>query len=278
MIKTGLVGRSIMASRSPWLHEQEARHQGVALSYELFDFTETGRSDEDLGQLLRTLARDGYSGVNVTHPFKQIVMPLLDGLGDSAASVGAVNTVVIREGRLIGHNTDMSGFRGSFAHGLPGAAISDVVLLGAGGAGAAVGSALLSLGAAKLHVVDTDGARARDLCRRLQDHYGQGRTNPAPSIEDVAHLADGFVNATPIGMAAHPGLPLSAELIEPRHWVADVVYFPLLTELLRTARAKGCRTLDGSGMVIRQAAEAFTHFTGLPADVGRMEQSFLAEP
>ena len=85
----------------------------------------------------------------------------------------------------------------------------------------------------------------------------------------------GIVNATPMGMAAHPGLPLDPDLIEARHWVADIVYFPLETELLRVARQKGCHTLDGSGMVIAQAARAFAIITGHAANIDRMRQSFL---
>lgn len=133
MIRSGLLGRSILASRSPELHEQEAAAQGLDLSYELFDFSDRGWSDDELGTVMGRLAVEGFSGFNVTYPFKQAVVPLLDNLDESALAVGAVNTVAVREGRLIGYNTDMAGFRGSFLATLPGAGTGRIVQLGAGG-------------------------------------------------------------------------------------------------------------------------------------------------
>lgn len=276
MIRTGLIGRSILASRSPWLHEQEARAQGLELTYELFDFTARGLADGELGPLLRRLAAEGYSGVNITYPFKQAVTPLLDELDDSAASVGAVNTVAMRGGRLIGHNTDMSGFRDSLVEGLPGRKQDRVLQLGAGGAGSAVANALLSAGVGVLEIADMARERAEELAATLVARYGAGRA----LARDLAGLdlaeIDGVVNATPMGMAANPAPPLHVTLLEPRHWVVDIVYFPLETELLKAARVRGCRTLNGSGMVVAQAAAAFTIFTGRPADTTRMRASFAA--
>lgn len=275
MIRSGLLGRSILASRSPWLHEQEARAQGFELTYELVDFTARGLDDSALGETLAGLAADGFAGVNVTFPFKQAVIPLLDELAPSAAAVGAVNTVAMQGGRLVGHNTDMTGFGDSLVRGLPGAKLDRVLLLGAGGAGAAVATALLSRGVRLLDIADTDPARAGALAEQLNTQFGAGRAQ-VQSLDalDTAG-SDGIVNATPMGMAANPAPPLDPALIEARHWVADIVYFPLETQLLRTARTRGCATLDGSGMVVAQAALAFEIITGHPADVDRMRQSFL---
>ncbi len=275
MLRTGLIGRSILASRSPWLHEQEARAQGLDLSYTLFDFTAEGRPDSDLGPLLHELAGQGFSGVNITYPFKQAVIPLLDELADSADLVGAVNTVEMRGGRLIGHNTDMTGFQGSLSEGLPGAAMDRVLQLGAGGAGTAVGTALLSLGTGVLEITDIDPARAQELAVRLCERFGAGRAVAVAAASlDTARI-DGIVNSTPMGMAAYPAPAIDPALILPRHWVADIVYFPLETRLLSIARERGCRVLDGSGMAVGQAALAFTIFTGHPADKARMQASFL---
>lgn len=274
MLRTGLIGRAIKASRSPWLHEQEARAQGLALSYELFDFTERGLDDAELGPLLRRLAGEGFSGVNITFPFKQAVLPLLDELADCARSVGAVNTVAMREGRLIGYNTDKTGFELGLAEGLPDAELGRVLQLGAGGAGAAVASALLSLGVGRLEIADVDPARAEALAARLCAEQGDSRAVAVNQAELNTAEIDGIVNTTPMGMAANPGPALDPDLIAARHWVADIVYFPLETELLRIARSKGCRTLDGSGMVIGQAARAFAIFTGHEADQQRMRRSF----
>ncbi|HEX7885350.1 MAG TPA: shikimate dehydrogenase [Phenylobacterium sp.] len=275
MLRSGLVGRAIMESRSPWLHEQEARAQGVELSYKLFDFHEQGWRDEALPTLLSELRDQDYAGVNVTYPFKQAVIPLLDELAESAELVGAVNTIAMREGRLVGHNTDMRGFRDSFLEGLPGVALSRVLQLGAGGAGAAVATALLSAGVETLQLVDLDPARAEALAATLARRFGANRVVTVAAGSLSTQAVDGIVNTTPMGMAAYPESPIRPDLIAPRHWVADIVYFPIETELLRLARAIGCRTVDGAGMVIAQAALAFEIITGLPADKERMRESFF---
>lgn len=266
-----------MASRSPWLHEQEARAQGLELSYELFDFTARGMDDSELEPLLRRLAGQGHCGVNITFPFKQSVIPLLDDLAESAEMVGAVNTVAMREGRLTGHNTDMTGFRDGLTEGLPDRPLGHVLQLGAGGAGSAVANALLLMGTGLLEICDVDPGRALALAATLAQRFSSERV-AARGFGDIdTSRTDGIVNATPMGMAAHPAPPIAADHILPRHWVADIVYFPLETELLRIARSKGCRVLDGSGMVISQAAMAFEIFTGCRADQARMRASFLAD-
>lgn len=274
MIRSGLLGRSILASRSPQLHEQEAEKQGLELSYELFDFTDRGLADDGLPAILDRLRKDGFAGFNVTYPFKQAIMPLLDELAESAATVGAVNTVAIRDGRLIGHNTDMAGFRDSIEQGLPGVALGHVVQIGAGGAGSAVAHALLSLSVDKLDLVDLDIDRARDLRDQLAGRY-PGRQASAVALDAIdTRTADGIVNATPIGMNGKLGLPIPAELVESRHWLADIIYFPVETALLRVAKAKGCRTMNGVGMVVGQAARAFEIITGHVADSARMRGTF----
>ena len=275
MMLSGLSGRASMASRAPWLHEQEARAQGLALQYELFDFTARGLGDDSLGGIIETLRNHAYCGFNVTYPFKQQILPLLDALDTSAEIVGAVNTVAIREGRMIGYNTDMSGFHQSVVEGLAGAAMARVLQLGAGGAGAAVASALLRLGVERLDVVDIDTERARALAETLGRRFGGDRVRARADGDRATGTVDGIVNATPVGLAANPGMPIDPALIDPRHWVADIVYFPLETELLRVARSRGCRTLDGSGMVINQAAAAFEIITGSPANRQRMRTSFF---
>jgi shikimate dehydrogenase len=276
MLLSGLLGRSILASRSPWLHEQEARAQGAALTYELIDFTQRGLDDAALASVIDDVRHRGFAGFNVTYPFKQQAIASLDELDDSASIVGAVNTVAIREGRLIGYNTDMSGFRQSVVEGLDGAAMDRVLQLGAGGAGAAVASALLSLGVGRLDIADIDTVRACALAAMLSDRFGAGRVAVRTPEDRATDDVDGIVNATPVGLRSNPGLPIAAERIEPRHWIADIVYFPLETELLGVARGKGCRTLDGSGMVVNQAASAFEIITGMPADRDRMRSSFFA--
>jgi shikimate dehydrogenase len=278
MLRSGLIGHDILASRSPWLHEQEARAQGLDLTYELFDFTARGLAEDALGPLLRRLSEEGFCGANITYPFKSAVMSLVDASDEGAVTVGAVNTVAMRDGKLVGYNTDMAGFRDSFVRGLPSASLARVLQLGAGGAGAAVACALLSLGTQRLEVADVRRDRAEGLAARLRARF--------KNADVVARGVDaldtrgftGVVNATPVGMVSHPGSPLDARQLRPDLWLVDVVYFPLETQLLRQARDAGCRVLDGSGMVVGQAALAFEIMTGHAADPERMARSFHQMP
>lgn len=269
MIRSGLIGRSIQASRSPWLHEQEARAQGFELDYALYDFDALDLADADLGAFVDHLRKEETAGFNVTYPFKQAVIEYLDALAPSAAAVGAVNTVAIRDGRMTGHNTDMTGFRSSVADGLPGADFDCVLQLGAGGAGAAVAAALIDLGTRRLEICDVDPARAEALAQRLQARAAGRVVVRDPGDHSTADVT-GIVNATPVGMLANTGIPIDPRHLSAAIWVADIVYFPRDTALLTAARERGCRTLDGSGMVVRQAAEAFQIITGAPSCLERM--------
>jgi shikimate dehydrogenase len=275
-VLTGLIGRDILASRSPWLHEREADAQGVRLVYSLYDFAALGRDDGYLPRMLDAAEAMGFAGLNVTHPYKQAIIAHLDDLSPAAAKIGAVNTVAFTDGKRVGHNTDVSGFAESFRSGLPGVATNLVVQMGAGGAGSATAHALLETGVATLALFDQDAAKRAALAGKLRNDFGGDRICEPADLAETLGRADGIVNATPMGMARYPGSPVPKALIESRHWVADIVYFPLETELLRDARMMGCRTLDGSGMAVYQAAAAFDIFTGLSANRMRMRESFVA--
>ncbi|MFD7458294.1 MULTISPECIES: shikimate dehydrogenase [unclassified Streptomyces] len=268
----GLIGSGIGPSLTPALHQREADRQGLRYLYRLLDTDRLGVPPEAVGDLVRAARDLGFDGLNITHPCKQLVLGHLDALAPQAEALGAVNTVVFEDGRAVGHNTDVTGFAASFARGLPDAPLERVVQLGAGGAGAAVAHALLTLGAGRITVVDALPERAAALAGRLARHFGDGRAAAGTPDRLPALLADadGVVHATPTGMAAHPGLPFPAGLLRPALWVAEVVYRPLETELLRTARAAGCATLDGGGMAVFQAVDAFRLFTGREADGAAM--------
>lgn len=268
----GLIGSGIGPSLSPALHEREADRQGLRCLYRLIDIDDLGVGPEAVGDLVRAARDLGFDGLNITHPCKQLVIEHLDALAPQAAALGAVNTVVFEDGRAVGHNTDVTGFAASFARGLPDVPLENVVQLGAGGAGAAVAHATLTLGAEHVTVVDALPDRAADLAASLDRNFGPGRADAATpdALPVLLGAADGVVHATPTGMAAHPGLPFAAELLRPGLWVAEVVYRPLETELLRVARGLGCATLDGGGMAVFQAADAFRLFTGREPDASRM--------
>ncbi|AZN96104.1 shikimate dehydrogenase [Mesorhizobium sp. M9A.F.Ca.ET.002.03.1.2] len=273
-VRVGLIGADIQMSKSPALHMREASLHGLDYSYELIDLTLRGVAVDHLPDLLSEVEDRGFAGVNITHPCKQIVLPLLTRLADDARSLGAVNTVVFHDGERVGHNTDCSGFYENFRQGLPDVTRDRALLLGAGGAGAAVAHAALSLGMGHLLISDQDASRAESLARSLNEQFAPGRASATGDIEAAMQAADGLIHATPTGMRNHPGLPLDGALIESRHWVADIVYMPLVTPLLALARDRGCRTLDGGGMVVYQAAGALRLFAGIEPDAARMRRHF----
>lgn len=271
---TGLIGRGIRPSRSPEMHEREAASLGMPLVYRRIDFDELAWDDARLADALHAARHIGFDGVNVTHPFKQRVLPLLDSVSPDAAALGAVNTVVFRGGAKRGFNTDWTGFRASLESGLPGIKLGEVALIGCGGAGSAVAYALMSMGVRRLRVFDSSAATAGAMAARIGAHFPQQRIVVAPDPAAALAAADGVVQTSPIGTTAHPGLPFPASLLHEGLWVSDVVYFPIETEFLRAARHIGCATLSGGGMAVHQAADAFRLMTGVEPSVGRMLATF----
>lgn len=272
----GLIGAGIQASASPELHEAEGDAQSLRCLYQLIDLEELGLPAEAVGDLLADARRMGFRGLNLTHPCKQLALEHLDELSPITGTIGATNTVVFDHGKATGHNTDYAGFSRAFSLGLPGVSLQRVVLLGAGGAGTAVAHAVLDLGVRELVIVDRDHDRALGLAGNLTARVGPERAVAAegPALERHLAGANGLIHATPTGMASHPGMPLPAELLRPEMWVADVVYMPLETQLVRAARELGCRTLDGGSMAVFQAADSFELFTGLAPDRERMLHHF----
>lgn len=275
-ILVGLIGRGIQFSRTPAMHEEGARALAIPYVYRLLDADLMGYPQPGLPEILRFADLFGFTGLNVTFPFKQQIIPLLDELSPAAREVGAINTVVFRNGRRYGDNTDVSGFRESFLRGMGNVPKNKVLLVGAGGAGTAVAHALLDSGIDRLLVFDTDAEKSKDLVERLAARFGRNRTRVVANLARDTAEVDGIVNATPVGMAKLPGTPLPLDLIVARHWIADIIYVPLETELLRHARQIGCRTLSGEGMAIYQAVNAFQLFTGVKPDIDRMKAAFAA--
>lgn len=276
-ILCGLVGSGIAGSRSPQMHEGEARALGLPMVYRILDGAVMGYDADGLPQLLDMLAGMGFDGTNVTHPFKQAVMPLLDSLSDAACALGAVNTILFRDGRRHGDNTDWSGYRAHFVAGLGDRPHAKVALIGAGGAAAAVGYAHLDLGAHHMTIVDPAPERSAALAERLGTLFPQAQVTTAPSAARAIPGVDGVVQCSPIGMLSHPGLPFDPTLLSPAQWVSDIIYFPLETQLLKAAAARGCATLDGGGMAVMQAAHAFALFTGVQPDTARMLRDFACD-
>lgn len=274
-IRTGLIGRSIGASASPAIHMREAAALGIGLSYELFDFDRLGLTDEMLGGQIDRLAEMGFAGVNITHPFKQAVIPSIDEIEPIAQVLGAVNCVAFEDGRKIGFNSDWIGFSFLMRHGFAGIACECVAQIGAGGAGSATAYALLEAGVRELRLFDTSQDRAEQLADRLAPHFADACISVREGASQAIAGADGVVQASPIGMSAHPGAPFDPSLLEAGQWLADIIYFPRETALVRAAKARGIAAVGGSAMVIGQAAEPFQRFTGRQPDLDRMLADFL---
>ena len=270
----GLIGAGIQRSLSPALQEEEARQHGLRLHYQLIDLAAAGAGTEALPGLIQAVRIMGFSGLNITYPCKQLVMPLLDELSEEARAIGAVNTVVREGERLVGYNTDSSGWAWGFKRALPKADLSRVVLLGAGGAGAAVGYAALGLGVSELSIFDLDPSRAAALASSLGVQFPNRKIAPSANLKSALSLATGLIHCTPIGMLGHPGMPLDERLLRSSMWVSEIVYVPIETELLKAARRAGCATADGGHMNVGQAIRGFKLFTGRDADAARMDAHF----
>ncbi|HEX8044293.1 shikimate dehydrogenase [Rhizobium sp.] len=274
VLRVGLIGAGISGSLSPAMHMQEGACLGLDYTYDIIDLQQLGGTASDLPRLIEDAEKNGFAGLNITHPCKQAAVALVDELSADAAVLRSINTLVFRNGRRFGHNTDWWGFAESFRRGLPGASLERVVQLGAGGAGVAVAHAVAGMGAKSVEIYDLDPARVSALISQIQSAHQHCVFLAGKDLPAALGEATGLVHATPTGMLGHPGLPLDETLIDARFWVADIVYFPLETELVKVAKNKGCRVLDGGGMAVFQAVGAFELFTGRKADSRRMIEHF----
>jgi shikimate dehydrogenase len=273
---TGLLGRGVTPSLTPELHEREAGRHDLRYVYKVVELRQDQLNPSVLRRLLDAAVQFGFDALNVTHPVKQTIVPLVDRATAAVEAIGALNTILVRDGTTVGHNTDITGFATAFRDGLAAADLSRVVLLGAGGAGTAVAHGLAGLGVRELQVFDTRAERTEGLAESIR----RLPAGPVVTVLERSHVpealasASGLVNATPIGMAAHPGTPVAVELLRPALWVADIVYRPLVTSLLDEAAARGCRVLSGAGMAVHQAADTFELITGRQAHRDAMFKDF----
>jgi shikimate dehydrogenase len=270
----GLIGAGIARSLSPAMHMKEGASHDLDYRYDIIDLEALGLSVADLPRLIDECEANRFAGLNITHPCKQAAVARVDSLSDDAAALRSINTIVFQDGKRVGHNTDWWGFAESFRRGLPAAKVRDVVQLGAGGAGVAVAHAVAAMGARELTVFDLNPASADALVAQLSPIHPQCTFTRGDDLADLMRRADGLVHATPTGMGAHPGLPLDISLLRPEMWVAEIVYFPIDTELVKAARNIGCSVLDGGGMAVFQAVRAFELFTGVKPDAERMMRHF----
>jgi shikimate dehydrogenase len=268
---TGLIGAPIAQSASPAMHEQAADALGVRCHYQLIEVA--GADEVRLRALLDGVRNLGFAGVNVTFPYKEAVMTLLDELSDGARGIGAVNTVVVRDGKLVGYNTDATGFERAAGNLVAASRGGAVALIGAGGVGKAIAFALANLGVSEISIFDADQAKATQLAAQLQ---GRVNVRVVDRVDDALPRAVCVINATPVGMLPDRGSPIPDALLHRDLWVADAVYTPLWTPLLLAAKARGCEVMSGRELAIFQAADAFELFTGLRPSISEMGSAFDA--
>ncbi len=267
-ILLGLLGAPISHSASPAMHEAAAAALGLDARYHLIEVA--GANRDELRRMLDGVRLLSFSGINVTYPYKEAVVGLLDELSPQARAMQAVNTVTVADGRLVGHNTDSTGFARLVAsHGLP--LDGPVVVVGAGGVGKAIGFALRDSGARRLRIFDVDPAKAESLAAALD---GGTVVEAASRVEDAIEGAVGVVNGTPVGMLPNVESPVPIHLLRPHQWVADAVYSPLWTPLLKAAHARGARTITGRELALAQAVDAFHLFTGVEPPLSVLSAAF----
>ena len=269
----GIIGNPVRSSLSPAMQQAALRHVKLDACYHVFEI-----APDQVRTVLRALPHLGFWGINVTIPYKEKVLPFLDELDAVASAIGAVNTIVVREGRLLGYNTDAEGFRMALEiegrTELPGA---QVLVVGAGGAARAAAFACLSRGCRSLLIANRSGARARSLCRALRVNF------PAADIAAVATGGPDWsgragacgvvVNTTPSGGRPDDPLPVPQAALRRGQTVMDIVYRPRRTPLLIAAKAAGARTVDGLQMLLHQGALALTLWTGRAAPSAVMRRA-----
>ena len=252
-----VIGHPIGHSLSPDIHPYWLRALGLRGEYRAHDIL-----PEHLVDTVKKFSDAGYVGLNITLPHKEAALILCDDLSDAARAVGAVNTLVFANDKIYGDNTDVAGFSDNLIAQIEDRVLNAAIVLGAGGAARAVCFALRNLGVTDFTILNRDVARAERLMAEL-DLGGSAATLLAqPDHADI------LVNCTSLGMTGQPPLPFNLSTLNKDTVIADIVYKPLMTELLRAAKRRGHVTVDGLGMLIHQAAAAFEQFYG--AEAGEM--------
>lgn len=272
----GLIGEGIEHSLTPDLHMREARELGLEYEYRLIDLLESPLSKLSIDQVVEQAIETGYAAINVTHPFKQQVLRLLASSSDEVSQIKASNLVLKLQGDSHGENTDWSGFLFALKQAIPDAARKRVLQVGAGGAGAATAFALLRWGVEELLIADIDSNRSFDLARSYRKLFPNAeiRVVEIASALKQMRFMDGVVQATPIGMHSHPGIPFPIDDLGIQAWVADVIYRPIETEFLRNARVSGHVVVPGNLMALGQAVDSLRLITGLEPNISRMSCHF----
>lgn len=272
-VRLGLLGNNIGRSRAKNLHELLGEMYGLDVTYKPMDLA--GKADVNIAEELQRCRREGYTGVNVTHPYKKEAISSVSLMDGFPAGLTSVNTVIFDGEKMSADNTDYTGcvraFKDSFGDDFkPGR----VLMLGAGGVGVAIACAMRELGAAELVISDLNEHSVADLTAQLGD--GSMPIRPAgDDIVEETRLADGLINATPIGMFQYPGCAFDKTAVNSQKWAFDAVYTPENTEFLDACRKKNIATLSGFKLFLFQGLDAFERFAGYIPDAKEVEKEFL---
>lgn len=270
----GIFGFPVEHTFSPRMHNAAFKKLGLDACYVPFAV-----HPDLLGDAVQGARSLGLKGLNITVPHKERVIRYLDELSREAQLIGAVNTIEVKNGRLIGHNTDGRGFlralkddAGFHSKG------KKILCVGSGGAARAVGFTLALSGAGRLAFRDTDAAKADALARDIREKTGtRAESIPEDALAAYAAEADCLINATPLGLKKSDALPLHRAYIMKKHLVCDLVYNPPETPLLKAAKERGAKTLRGTGMLLYQGVTAFELWTGRKAPVLVMKNALVRQ-
>ncbi len=261
VLRAGLIGDHISQTRLPAALDIMCRANGVALEFELIDTA--GRPDFEFFDCVEGLQAAGWSGVTVTHPYKADAAAYAgDAMAVDLRRLGAANTLLFGS-EVIGFNTDFTGFLSAWRSEMTVQAVGRVAMAGAGGVARALGPALAELGAERITIWDVSEDRATELASMIGP---TAQAIPADSAGDAIRKADGLVNATPLGMAYHPGTAFPEILIEGQSWVFDAVYTPTDTSFLKSCAASNLKILSGFDLFRHMAIRSFEAYTGISPD------------
>ena len=270
----GIFGHPVEHTFSPGMHNAAFAKIKLNACYVPFAV-----APADLEKAVKAIVPLGIRGLNITIPHKERIIPFLDDLTDDARMIGAVNTIEVAKGKLIGHNTDGRGFLRSLREETGFRTKGKTFLMiGSGGAARAVGINLALSGAKTITLCDLDSVKAAKLCRDIQNKTTTRVIVVKPEdLEGTALFADCIINATPLGLKPGDPLPIPRHFIRKDHLICDLVYNPLKTPLLKAARSAGAQTLSGIGMLLYQGVIAFEIWTGAKAPVSLMKTALARQ-
>lgn len=274
-IKLALIGNSISQSRAPHLHEMMGKIYNLDIKYDLKDPGENTR--EAFADTLKQLRAEGYTACNVTFPFKSLAVEYVANADEAVEEVGATNTLYLADENISATNTDFTGFCQGYRSRRGDKPAGDVLMLGAGGVGRAVGFGLFKVGATKVYIYDLYPETAQNLASAITAAGYQAEVISKEQIETISQRVNGIVNCSPVGHYATPGIPIEKGLLGAQEWAFDAVYIPLDTEFMCAANEAGLDLVSGFDLFFYQGMDAFKMFTGITPDPKLVFGPFVKE-